>query len=273
MTSLFKNFHLFQLNNKIMLGFDNEIRDLSGDSSGLQKGLSIFFKSNPICGEGVGFGVPIVEYPNSLLFSTTANLEYKNGVFVKYFSMDSLPIKTWRNRIIIKNRIYHFFQHKLAEKYKNYPRTRSLLTYLIKLQSFFDIKLSYQRIYSKGIIKVKYYLEKKKIKICVDSSGLTDKKYKRLLILNEQSSDFNLYKDKLGILRTGDIGAWEEIGSEWASLTNEFVNLTFYMKNIAGAKLYRGWELIKPRLDWAGFCYSIPSYKESFDYVIKIEAD
>lgn len=270
--SSFNNLQLFKLNNNIAFGFFNEIRDIFGDSSELQKGLIIFFGTNPICGEGVGFGVPIVEYPNNTIFSTTAKFENKNGVFVKCFSMDSFSIKIWRNKKI-KNRLYHIIQRKLANKYKKNPRIRLLLTYLIKLQTLFGIKSSYQRIYSKGVIKVRYFFEKKKIRIYVDSSGLTDKNYKRLLILNEQSSDFNLYKDKFGILRTIDIGAWEEINSEWASLTNETLKLTFCMKNITGTKLYRGRELIKPRLDWSGFCYSVPYSKKVFEYIINIEAN
>jgi len=270
--SAYENF-FFRLKDDKLLGFYDESKNSWEDSSTLKKGLIITNKADPICGEGVGFGVPIIMYPDQFIFSGTANFELKNRDLIKYFSIDSIPIKTWRDKIVLKNIIYRSFQARLANKYKACKNFRQLLNYMIKLQSLFGIKLSYQKIKSKGLIKVKYSFNKNNIRISVDNSGLFDKNYKRLMILNEQSADFDLYRDEFGTLRGKNIGAWEEINSEWVSLTNESLKLTFYLRNITGTKLYRGWECIKPRLNWAGFCYSLPPQKNPFNYTINIEHD
>ena len=107
--------------------------------------------------------------------------------------------------------------------------------------------------------------------ITVNTSRILDKKFNRLLIFNEQSADFDLYRDDFAQLRKDDIGVWEEINCQEACLTNESAKITFCVKKLDGTKIYRGRELLQPRLDWAGFCYITTSKVENLQYIIQIK--
>ncbi len=231
----------------------------------------MFFGDNSICGEGLGFGVPALVYPNRIFFSTSANVIARKNEIIKNFSIDALQIKTWKDKIHIRNKVYFTIQRRFAEMYRNLTGIRYLLLLLMKLQSFLGIKLSYKRIESKGSVEARYRISKNKIIIIFNCSKIIDKTYRRLLIFNEQSSDFNLYRDASGILRERNIGAWEDVKFKRACLTNEKLKVTFCVENIPGTKLHRGWECMKPRLDWAGFCHSIPSNRENFIYEVQVE--
>lgn len=240
-----------------------------GDSSCLQKGLVLFHEARPLCGEGVGFGVPAVEYLDQALFSTFASVQAANGVLVKSFWIDASPRMTWA-RFSIDSRPYFAIQRRLDNMYRTDRRFRLLLTYAMKLQPLLGVKSSFQKINPRGFVEVRYHLLGRNVSIEVDSSKLSDTNFKRLLIFNEQSASFDLYNDGLETLGKEDIGAWEEVKSERACLKNEKSNVTFCVEKISGTKLYRGRELLRPHLDWAGFCYSIPAYQQRFNYTIQI---
>jgi len=259
-----------KLDDRCSLGLNEETGPDLGDSSGLQKGLIMFIGKKSLCGEGVGFGMPAVEYSSQTLFSTTANIETTNNELVKSFSIDASQRKTWKNKVHVDNRAYDALQRRLADAYRTNRKYRRRLDYLIKIQSLLGVGLSHQRIESKGFVEVEYRLSGSKIMIRVDSSKLIDKNFTRLLIFNEQSADFNLYEDDFEKLCEENIGVWEEVKSEKASLKNQKANLSFIVENIQGTKLFRGRELLKPRLNWAGFCYSIPSHMEHFNYTVQI---
>ncbi len=242
----------------------------SGDSSPLQKGLIMLVKGRPVCGEGVGFGVPALEYPGKVFFSTSAKVEARDDELIKYFSIDAFSRKAWKERYPIENGIYSAIQSRLAKRYQTDKNNRSLLTSLMKLQHLLGVKLSFQRVTPRGIVKITYQLAGNKVKVRVDCSKIADEIPERLLIFNEQSSDFNLYEDCFEKLTNDQIGVWELVHSERACLTNSYAETTLCVEAIPGAELYRGRELLRPRLDWSGFCYAIPSFDQSFCYTIKI---
>ena len=115
-----------------------------------------------------------------------------------------------------------------------------------------------------------YNLVGREVRITVDCSRLVRKNFTRLFVFNEQSADFNTYQDDFGTLTDEDIGVWEEVKSRNASLKNQELNVGFGVENLLGTRLYRGRELLRPRLDWAGFCYSIPPETERFTYTVQI---
>lgn len=242
----------------------------SGDSSPLQKGLIMLVKGQPVCGEGVGFGVPALEYPEKVFFSTSAKVEARDDELIKYFSIDAFSRKAWKERYPIENGIYSAIQSRLAKRYQTDKNSRSLLTSLMKLQYLLGVKLSFQRVTPRGIVKITYQLAGNGVKVRVDCSKIADEIPERLLIFNEQSGDFNLYEDGFEKLRNHEIGVWELSPSKRACLTNSDARTTFCVETIPGAELYRGRELLRPRLDWSGFCYAIPAFKERFCYTIKI---
>lgn len=264
-----RKFYSLKLNETISLVLYEGAEPAQGDSSSLQKGLVMFHKARPLCGEGVGFGVPAVEYSDQVLFSTSANAQATKGELIKNFWIDAMPRITW-TKFTIDSSPYLVLQRLLDNMYQTDRKSRLLLTYMMKLQPLLGVKLSFQKIARRGFVEVKYSLSGRDISITVDSAKLSDKKFKRLLVFSEQSASFDTYKDNLRTLRKTGIGVWEEVKSRRASLTNEESNVTFCVEDICGTKLYRGRELLKPRLDWAGFCYSIPSHQQRFSYTIRI---
>jgi hypothetical protein len=259
-----------ELNKRFTLKLSEDTGQCLGDSLGLQKGLIMFLGSEPLCGEGVGFGVPAVEYSNQILFSRTATMIKKNSEFVKTFSIDAVQRKTWKDKFSLDNKIYRSVQSILADAYRTKAEFRPALGHIMRIQSLVGIKLSTKSVESKGYVNQTYRMSGNSVTITVDNSGLTDKDFTRLYIFNEQSSDFDVYHDEFGTLRDDDIGVWEEVRSRRAYLTNRKLNVTFGVGNIPGTKLYRGRELLRPRLDWAGFCYSVPSNIQRFSYTVQI---
>jgi hypothetical protein len=263
------SYHL-RLSNRITLRLHDEVESGLGDSSPLQKGLTMYSGDQSLCGEGVGFGVPAIEYVDQILFSTSAKVESKDGELVKYFSIDTSQSETWRLGALTRGRAYHLIAQKLTEKYRRGRGSRTLLRTLLKLKFLVGFKLSYCRTRSRGIVEVCYSLSGNAVNVRVNLSRLADERFRRVLVFNEQSAEFSLYRDEFSTSRGEDIGVWEEVDSGRACLTNESAGVTFCVKNIDGAKLLKGRESFEPRLDWSGFCYVIPSPRKQFQYAIEI---
>ncbi len=259
-----------ELNERLSLKLSENASQYLGDSLGLQKGLVMFLGSKSLCGEGVGFGVPAVEYSDKIFFSRVATIAKKDNELVKRFSIDTVQGKTWNGRFSLDNKIYQAVQSRLTDTYRKKREFRRILTRMMQLQSLVGIKLTNRTVESMGYVNETYQMSGNSVTITVDNSGLTDKDFMRLYIFNEQSADFDVYYDEFGTLRDDDIGVWEEVKSRRAHLENRRLNVTFGVENIPGSKLFRGRELFRPRLDWAGFCYSVPSKTQQFSYTVQL---
>lgn len=264
---------------KYFLKFNNHVKFIlnegtdssQGDSSTLEKGLMMIIEKHSLCGEGVGFGVPALEYPQKIIFSTSAKIKSENGKLVKSFSMDASHRRTWMHKFTIDDRFYSIISNKLSYKYKRDEKYRKLVKCLMKFITILGLRISTQKTRSKGFVDITYAASRDNLVITVNTSRILDKKFNRLLIFNEQSADFDLYRDDFAQLRKDDIGVWEEINCQEACLTNESAKITFCVKKLDGTKIYRGRELLQPRLDWAGFCYITPSKVENLQYIIQIK--
>ncbi|MCW4032652.1 MAG: hypothetical protein NWF08_04595 [Candidatus Bathyarchaeota archaeon] len=242
-----------------------------GDSSGLQKGLELYFRDRSLSGEGIGFGSVAIEYPNDVIFSSTASISKKNDALVKNFEIDTILRRNWKGKFYVDNRFYGTLLPKLTKIYRENKKARPLLNALIRIQSLIGVRLSHQKIETKGQIRIVYSLIGDQLKISVDSTGLIDKKIQKILIFNEQSSDFNIYEEEGKTLTNDEIGVWQEVKSKKACLSNIAANVKFCLEEIPGTVLFRGRESLRPRLNWSGFCYSIPKRIECFTYNIHLK--
>jgi hypothetical protein len=258
-----------EIDKRLVLGITEKCNHGSGDSSGLERGLILFVKNKPMIGEGVGFGVPAIEYSDKILFSSSATTTIRNDTLIRSYSIDAVQRKTW-GRFAIDGKFYRMIQNRLAEIYRTDRRFRHALTQIMYVQFLLGVRSTYKQVKSRGYVDVSYNLVGRKVRIIVDRSRLTHMDFRRLLVFNEQSADFNIYQDDFGILTNEDIGVWEEVKSRSASLRSRELNVGFGVENLPGARLYRGRELLRPRLDWAGFCYSIPPETERFTYTVQI---
>ncbi|WP_455369496.1 hypothetical protein, partial [[Eubacterium] cellulosolvens] len=263
--------YFLKFNDRIRFILNEGTKSDQGDSSSLEKGLIMFVKDNSMCGEGVGFGVPALEYQNKIIFSTSAKINNYDKKLQKSFSIDAYHRITWMHKFLINDRFYSIISDKFKHRYQQDKKYQKFLRFFMKLITLLGFRISTEKISSKGFVDVSYEITKDNLIISVDTSRLIDKEYRKLLIFNEQSADFDLYRDEFIELRKDDIGVWEEAQCQEASLTNESAKTTFFIKKINGTKLFRGRELLEPRLDWAGFCYIIPSKVENLRYIIQVK--
>lgn len=263
--------YFLKLNDRVGFILNKGTDNGQGDSSSLEKGLIMIVRDNPVCGEGVGFGVPALEYQDKIIFSTSARINKDDNKLIKSFSMDAYHRRTWMHKFPINDRFYSIISDKFKHRYQRDKQYQKFLRFLMKFITLLGLRISTETISSKGFIDVTYRILGYNLIILVNTSGLRDKKYRRLLIFNEQSADFDLYRDESIELRKNEIGVWEEAYCKEASLTNESAKTTFFVKEINGTKLFRGRELLQPRLDWAGFCYIIPQKVEHLQYIIRVK--
>ena len=92
------------------------------------------------------------------------------------------------------------------------------------------------------------------------------------MVLNEQGSTvFEKYVDAGGLKLFGrEIGAWDKVAADWASLVNIKEGLSFSLKKIQGATLFRGWERTRNRFSWAGLSYSLKPNERTFNYSVRL---
>jgi hypothetical protein len=256
------------IDKRLVLRITEKCNHGAGDSSGLERGLILFVENRPAIGEGLGFGIPAIEYSDKILFSSSATT-IRNDALIRSYSIDAVQRKTW-GRFAIDGGFYLMVQNRLAEIYRTDRRFRPALTQIMYVQFLLGIRQTYEKVKSRGYVDVSYNLVGRKLRIIVDFSRLTRRDFRKLLVFNEQSADFNIYQDDFGILTDEDIGVWEEVKSRNASLRSRELNVGFGVENLPGTRLYRGRELLRPRLDWAGFCYSIPPETERFTYTVQI---
>jgi hypothetical protein len=122
---------------------------------------------------------------------------------------------------------------------------------------------------------VTYGITQGKIQVKTDFSLLKRENLQKIFVLNEQGSRFfRRYMDSNGAnLVDKQIGAWETIETEWASITNLEGRVGFRLWAIKNAILRRGREFLKDCRDWIGLDYEINPKNAVFEYEIEILED
>ena len=125
-----------------------------------------------------------------------------------------------------------------------------------------------------GRVRVTYTLaqDNRGVQVAVDASGLKARGITELVLMNEQGAHyFDLYRDSAGLTLRGKwIGSWDAVSADTATLLAPAQGLAFSMRQLKGARLYRGRELEGSRLAWCGFGYVLPPGMKSFRYEISI---
>jgi hypothetical protein len=91
--------------------------------------------------------------------------------------------------------------------------------------------------------------------------------------MNEQGARYFLrYRDSSGVVLTGNkINGWDEVTADKASFVCDRHQIAFTLRQVPGARLFRGRELVGTRLAWAGFGYLLPPATGKFGFDIRIE--
>jgi hypothetical protein len=203
-----------------------------GKTASLAKGITLTVAGQSAAGEGMGFGVPIVHYPDGWVYSRTAT---------------TVDLSTPSNAIWKRTYQLNEIGGDAAHDYAFVP------------------------IESRGLIEVTYTIDTTGIAITVHVLRLAPG-YTEVGILDEQSSAFNDFAEDNGpTLIDRDFGRWVPVDGAWARLQSKSLGVQFSLPSIAGAQLHGGRELIRPDFDWAGLDYIFgPSFTDT-SYVIKVQ--
>ncbi|HSS93996.1 MAG TPA: glycosyltransferase [Candidatus Dormibacteraeota bacterium] len=204
-----------------------------GKTSPLAKGLVLEIAGRGVAGEGMGFGVPIVQYTDGWVYSRTVSTrDLSTGtstVWQRTYSMDEMG-------------------GDKAHGYQFVP------------------------IASRGEVVVTYRIDATGISVSVHVARLAAG-YSEVHILNEESAGFNdLAADGSPTLLDGDISRWQALGGAWARLQSTTLGVQWSVPMVSGAQLFGGRELVSPDLNWAGLDYSIAGEAfRDMTYTIKVQ--
>jgi hypothetical protein len=279
-SSLFAPFlHTHSISNTVALRVHSDTKPKNMKTAQLQKGLILLFKGTEVIGEGIGFGVPIAKYSDETVFSGSSSLSVRSQENIveirKKFIMDLVTRNTLRNFKLENPKIRRLLDcistlyKKQYQSHVNFARS-ILLTRSLFFK--FGVKSAFIKSTSKGAVVVTYVIERNRILVKLDLSLLERTNLGKIFVLNEQGAHFfKTYSDSESLkLDDEAIGAWNDVTSQSAKITNEQDKIGFSLKNIEGTKLRRGRELIKGSLDWIGLDYELGAEYSQFEYEIEV---
>ena len=245
----------------------------------LQKGLILLHKGAEVIGEGTGFGVPIAKYSDETVFSGSSSLHVRtmeNTVEIrKEFIMDLVTRDTLRNLKLENPKIRTLLDCISTLYKKHYQSHVHFARFILLTRSLlfkFGVKSTFMKSTQKGAVIVTYIIDRNRILVKLDLSLLERTNLGKIFVLNEQGAHFfRTYSDSESLkLNDEEIGAWNEVTSQSAKITNESDKIGFSLKNIEGTKLRRGRELIKGSLDWIGLDYELDAeYSHNLNMKLK----
>ena len=239
----------------------------------LQKGLILACNGSERVGEGAGFGLPVLVCSNETYFSGTSSVHISRSddqwSIRKEFLMDRVARNNFRN-VNLQNRGARSLISHLSRLYREQPQFRFLV--LKKLTRKIHIGTSFVETAPSARVAVMYKIGERKIQVHADFRNVKTDRLEKIFVLNEQGSMFfRRYLDSEGVeLTDAQIGAWDEVRSEWASIDSPTGRFGFRLWKKGDAILRRGREYVEGSLDWIGLDYETSSGKASFDYTLEI---
>ena len=188
-----------------------------GKTALLAKGLALIVGGSSVAGEGMGFGVPIVHYPDGWVFPRT----------VTTFDLSTEGQAMWRRTF------------ELDE---------------IGGDALPGGGFDFAPIASRGRIEVTYTVVGSDITVEVKTLDLQPG-YSQVTILNEQSGAFDDFADSSTTLIGRAFGRWVPVDGAWARLRAGALDVEWSVPAIPGAQLFGGREVTPPSFDWAGLDY------------------
>ncbi len=266
------------------LGGGVDLRIASGLDQGsfyptarIQKGLVLLYEGCDLSEEAVGFGVPILKRGLQTIFPSEVDLYLHGGTLLTKVSARyklNLEERILRNgNSSVRNRLVYAGKNSLAAIIRHLPLMRNLLT---GTSNLLRSSLAWETTYEAGefstYVVLSYTIDEAFNKVTVEMVGgdFLSSSISEIVIMNELGAHhFNRYQDSQGTCQDGEeIGCWDPVEAQAASFVDESHKISFSLEQVAGARLFRGRELIEPRLAWSGFGYSFPPELKTFGYNI-----
>jgi hypothetical protein len=238
--------------------------------AGIHKALVLLRNGVEIVEEGAGFGLPIAKYRDKTFFPGSASLKILDSnpkVVVKTYTLDLISIKSLGDRRI-SDTLYHPIHGIFSLLYLRLGVLRGVFDSVIEMRNVLGVRTSFETTESRGEVEVHYTLYPDRIEIRAETRLLGD--CEELIMLNEQgATTFRSYSDTHQTLKDGNIGAWDCVQDNEATLSNIDGTLSFTVERPQGSVLCRGRESIKGRLSWAGLALSFKIFHK-ISYTLRI---
>lgn len=265
--------HTFSVSSSVSLRIYSGTEPRNWKIAGLQKGLILVINGTEAVGEGTGFGLPVLVYSHETYFSASSRVyvhqRHNRCIIRKEFTMDRIARNSFRN-VTLENRAARSLIEHLSELYQKHRRFR-LLT-LKDLTGKICIGKTFPAAAPKGKVTVTYVKDKSRLTVKADFKSLKRRGLKKIFMLNEQGTKFfGKYTDSRGTeLTDKELGAWEDVGGEWACVTTPTGELGFRLCRVGDSVLRKGREFLEGSLDWVGLDYEISPGNDVFEYVIDV---
>jgi cellulose synthase/poly-beta-1,6-N-acetylglucosamine synthase-like glycosyltransferase len=190
-----------------------------GKTAPLARGVVLAVTGSHVVGEGMGFGVPIVRYPDGWVYSRTATTSAEttkdHTVWRRTYQMDEIG----------------------GDAARDY---------------------SFVSVPSRGAIEVTYTVDATGVSVAARTIWLAPGA-SQVGILNEQSAAFDDFADATHTLIGSRFPNWVLVDGGWARLRSESLGVEWSAPALPGAELHAGRELIGTDFDWAGLDYLFPA--------------
>lgn len=245
----------------------------------IHKGLVLVYKGQEIVGEGAGLGVPVVKYRDKTYFPGNAAVSVSRSdadgarKITKTFTLDTVSTKRYRDGSPVNDQLYHILNRLFTKFYLTCRPLRRLFIRMMDMREAAGITTKFVNTEPRAWIRIVYNISSGKIDVTVNLNDIEREGCEEIVLLNEQSSRFfTEYSDSTGLRLTGrEIGPMDPVSGDHASLSNSSGSLSYRLTQVNGASLYRGWERIGKRLEWAGLNYVLRPEASSFTYTINVK--
>ena len=252
-------------------------RSSSYPTARIQKGLVLLYDDQDLSEEAVGFGVPVAKRGLQTIFPGEVDLYLHGGRphtrFSARYKLNLEERITRKGNGSIRNRLVYSGKNSLAAIIRKIPFTRKTLTGTSNLlRSGLAIASTYEECELSADVVLTYTIDENRGTIMVELVGgdFISSNLSEIIVMNELGAHhFDRYQDSDGICLDGDeIGCWDLVEASQASFIDQTHRISFSLPQVKGARLYRGRELIEPRLAWSGFGHSFTPALKSFHYEI-----
>lgn len=252
-----------------------------GKTTPIQKGLVISQDGGnaDISEEGVGFGMPVLQYRRDFYFPGLSDVS-NEGIILsnfcwKKFHMNLIEREQYGTSAIqsfswVIQRIYNYLYLK-GFRMPFSPLSRIFSD--TKTSKENEMKPRFFRVIGRGSITTTYHIDQELnlVKVKLDFSNIIREHLQNIFVSNELGGNiFTHYFDSTGLkLSRERIGEWNEVKADWAVFYSPEMDLGFRIDIPIGTKIFRGREIIgEDDICWSGFIFKLEPKISKFEYTI-----
>jgi len=260
----------------------NDSRPRTGRSSYVQKGLVPGLENSDagLCEEGVGFGLPVLQYARDFYFPGTADTTREGkipaGTWQKRFQYDLVERTEHKDNEPIHafswaggrfwNRIYKSELGGMIMRTIGPPELRWRYLTRVSYSRFLRVR-------NRGWASSTYVLDAVRgaFNITVNLDDISHDGLQKVYVSNEMGGRiFTHYLDDGGLRLSGDsITGWSKVHAKWAVLYAPSIKLGFRIDIPRGVSAFRGRETFSNHTSWSGVILSIPPSANTVEYEVR----